>query len=108
MEKATILEYLIAEDLTWFTKLIKWKRLWRYVIWLTNNQEFSITQLSSQTSNYSKTFDNLTIGWRTHPSWDIFVDIGTSTDILSEALDLGRVFKQTAIYDLDEKVEIFI
>lgn len=97
MEKvAKILE---STDLTWFTELIKGHSLKRYVVAFTHNHLRSIELLESQIDQYSKSYDNITIGWRTDHHWEVFIDIWTTTDSLIEARRLQKRYNQLAIRD---------
>lgn len=104
MEK--IAEILKWVDLTWFTVLLKWERIQRYVVAFTDNKERSLELLEAQVKWYSKAYDNITIGWWTNRHWDVFIDIWTSTDSLSQALQLKRYYHQEAIWDFVKGWEI--
>lgn len=98
---------LSRTDLTWFTELVHWDRLCRYVVGLTNNTERSLQLLQNQIESFQSSFDNLTFGWRTDPQGVVFIDVGTSTDSLTEARQLQSRYDQQAIWDIQNQEEIF-
>lgn len=108
------LNALTAKEKQWgFTKVLKGK-LNRYVIGLTNNvieswevSEAMQKRIAIQAQIIASSFNNVTIwGW-TSKAWDFYLDIGTSSDNLEEALKLWREKKQIAIFDLKTMKEIY-
>ena len=104
MEIADILEMV---DLTWFTVLLHGDRIRRYVVAFTNNVVWDIPTLEAQFKHFSSLHDNITLGWRTDPQDNVFIDIWTSTDSLAEAHQLQKAYNQQAIRDTVTREEIF-
>lgn len=98
---------LQTADLSWFTELLQWKRIKRYVVGFTNNLEWSIPLLAAQAEFFWQSYKNLTIWWRRNPRRKVLVDIGTSTDSLKVAFKLKRRYKQDAIRDTLEGRDIY-
>lgn len=72
----------------------------RYVVWLTNNIDWSYEILIAQIELYRNRFDPLTIGGRQDTKRSVrMIDVGTATDSLQVAFDLLRLYKQDCIYD---------
>jgi len=102
-----IIQILSEEDLTWFTRLLKWKKVHRYVVAFTNNINVSFEELDQQYQKFSKR-KNITIWGRKNQNNDVMIDIGTSTNSLKLALKIGSKYKQFAIRDQVEKEEIIL
>jgi hypothetical protein len=102
-----ILEKISGEDLNGFTKPLKgW--LYRYIVWLTHNVFPSESQLQKQYDVFWSLFTTITIGGWRDPEGVLYIDIGTSTDSLKEALMIGKVFKQQCIWDNDTCKEVTV
>ena len=106
MEEKIILA-LQQEDLTWFTRLLRGERQFRYVVGFTHNAQWTTQILACQAKFFWLFFDNLTVGWRTDPQGDVIVDIGTSTDHFLLAWAYKSQYSQLAVWDSWLKVEIF-
>lgn len=93
------------EDLAGFTKLVRGKKLYRYVVGFTHNESRTRKQLRWQ---YKKApFGNITFGgWRDSQTGHIYLDFGTSTKSLTKAMEIASKYKQIAIRDNVEKKEI--
>ena len=104
MEIANILEKV---DLTWFTALLHGNRICRYVVAFTNNTVWDIPTLEAQFKHFSSKHENITLGWRTDPQDNVYIDIWTSTDSLAEARQLQKAYNQQAIWDTVNGEEIF-
>ena len=102
----TIIDALEKSDLTWFTTLLQWDEIHRYVVWLTDNHTRSIELLTAQFKKFSKIYKNITIGGRTNQAGDVIVDIWTSTDSLYTAFKLWIKYNQDAIRDNVENREV--
>lgn len=100
-------QVLKKADLTGFTELLAWDRLHRYVVWLTDNKEWTLDLLLAQSWSALFLFNNVTIGGWTNPHWDVLIDIGTSTDDLQIAKSLQKRFNQQCIRDTVENKEIW-
>lgn len=101
-----ITKILETVDLTWFTALLTWDEVKRYVVWLTDNHTRSLELLEEQFERFSKEYKNLTIGGRTNQNGEVIVDIWTSTDSMYTAIKLWIKYNQDAIRDDLEKREV--
>lgn len=104
--KERITSTLSEAKLDGFTQLLYWKGLHRYIVGMTNNHTRTIDLLYAQAMNAVKLHHHATLGCRKTPGWTRMIDIGTSTDDLSEAMWLWQVYNQQAIWDFDENKEI--
>lgn len=103
--KNKIQSILQSVDLTGFTQQIDGWKTKRYIVAFTNNATRSIEKLCKQISQHS-VFDWLTIGGRTDTDWSVYIDVGTSTNELSQAQAIGNKYGQQAIRDNHEQREI--
>ncbi len=102
-----LLQKAIAENKDGFTIPVKWK-IKRYVVAFTNNNKNpSFSLLKKQVEAFGNA-DNVTIGGWTSDNWEKFIDVGTTVRSKSEALRLGKLFKQQAIFDLKTYNTIYV
>lgn len=94
-------------ELSWFTKLVYWYGIKRYVVGVTNNNDgFTIEKLTSQAQSVKEYYDNVTVWWRTSEDGELFIDIWFSTNELVYALQTARRLDQQAIWDTRTQEEI--
>lgn len=91
----------------WFTVALKGKTQ-RYIVALTHNKNVKSKTLYKQAKT-NELLDNVNIwGWKDSETNTKHIDISTSTNNLSFAQTLGKLYKQIAIWDNESMQEIIL